>query len=122
MSVSREFRNSQQLRICEILDKFDRYLDLPDLVFQQDSTSLFVCRKTMGRARLATVQSRIVPYGKFLCHTENKVARTISCLVKLEETVMDAWNMISPEVIQNMYSFLKNCLPKFIKNNGNMIV
>ena len=39
----------------------------------------------------------------------------------LEETVIDIWNNISPEIIRNMYASYESRLVKTIKNDGNMI-
>ena len=113
----------------EILEKYDRNLHLPDIVPQHDNAPIHRSREVSNY--LSEKKWDVLewpPYSPDLNPMENIWAILKKSLQgqtltweNLEETVIDIWNNISPEIIRNMYASYESRLVKTIKNDGNMI-
>ena len=111
----------------EILKQYDRHLNTPDLVFQQDNAP--VHKSEAVRNFLAQKQWVLdwPAYSLDLNPTENiwaifkkSLRGQIVTWENLEEKVVKVWNNINPEVVRNLYSSYENRLVKVIKNHGSL--
>ena len=112
----------------EILKQYDRHLNIPDLVFQQDNAP--VHKSEVVRKFLAQEQWELLDwpaYSPDLNPIENiwaifkkSLRGQIVTWENLEEKVMELWNNINPDVVRNLYSSYENRLVKVIKNHGSL--
>ena len=112
----------------EILKQYDRHLNIPDLVFQQDNAP--VHKSEVVRNFLAQEQWEVLDwpaYSPDLNPIENiwaifkkSLRGQIVTWENLEEKVMEVWNNINPDVVRNLYSSYENRLVKVIKNHGSL--
>ena len=112
----------------EILKQYDRHLNIPDLVFQQENAP--VHKSEVVRNFLAQKQWEVLDwpaYSPDLNPIENiraifkkSLRGQIVTWENLEEKVMEVWNSINPDVVRNLYSSYENRLVKVIKNHGSL--
>ena len=112
----------------EILRQYDRHLNIPDLVFQQDNAP--VHKSGVVRNILAQKQWEVLdwpaytpdlnPIGNIWAIFKKSLRVQIVTWGTLDEKVMEVWNNINPEVVRNLYSSYENRLVKVIKNHGSL--